>query len=251
MSEDHNETKRTQNDAADSELEQIRALLLSRYQRKVNDLNSEWQDGELFKQRVDVSLHQIFEPQDQNRQKISFRMQNSLVESLGIASNTQPIRLAKSLAPVIGPAITASITRALAEFRQTIDEMLLHSVSPKGLYWRYLAKKTGEPFSRIVQRKTKDFGVESVFLVHKISHVVVTEQHGSKIAEDQLQLNKEYMSSKLAELAEVSNVTANAFELEPTELYLRDGKVPALMCYGQYLNLLCIHWGEASEVFKT
>ncbi|MDH3493966.1 MAG: OmpA family protein, partial [Acidobacteriota bacterium] len=78
-----------------------------------------------------------------------------------------PRILADALFPVIGPAIRKAISAALSSMVQSFNQTLEHSVSPKGLKWRFEAFRTGRSFGEVVMLKTLQYRVEQVFLIHR------------------------------------------------------------------------------------
>lgn len=95
-----------------------------------------------------------------------------------------PQELSSALAPVMGPAIRASILNALREYTGSMDRMIQHSVSTKGIGWRLEALRTGKSFAEVVLYHTLEYRVEHVFLINKedgllISHLSNTDASSS------------------------------------------------------------------------
>jgi outer membrane protein OmpA-like peptidoglycan-associated protein len=78
-----------------------------------------------------------------------------------------PGTLADALFPVMGPAIRRSILQTLRSFFASFNEAMEHSLSLRGLQWRFEALRTGRPFSEIILLHSLVFRVEQVFLIHK------------------------------------------------------------------------------------
>lgn len=78
-----------------------------------------------------------------------------------------PDVLAEALFPAIGPAIRKAISEALSQMIQSLNQTLEHSVSPRGLRWRFEAWQTGKPFAEVVILKSLIYRVEEVFLIHR------------------------------------------------------------------------------------
>ena len=92
-----------------------------------------------------------------------------------------PKILADALFPVIGPAIRKAISAALSSMVQSFNQTLEHSVSPKGLRWRWEAFRTGRSFGEVVMLKTLRYRVEQVYLIHRktgilLQHVAIDPQ---------------------------------------------------------------------------
>ena len=93
-----------------------------------------------------------------------------------------PKILADALFPVIGPAIRKAITSALNSMVQSFNQILEHSVSPKGLRWRLEAMRTGRSFGEVVLLKTLLYRVEQVFLIQRETGLLL--EHVSQNPQD-------------------------------------------------------------------
>jgi OOP family OmpA-OmpF porin len=82
-----------------------------------------------------------------------------------IERDPQPI--VDAIFPVIGPAIRKSVSEALNRLLTNVNETLEHSLSLKGLQWRWEAWRTGQPFAEVVLRHTLLFRVEQLFLIDR------------------------------------------------------------------------------------
>lgn len=88
-------------------------------------------------------------------------------EALHTSVRERPTVLANVLFPLMGPAIRQSIAAALRSMIESIDRVLEHSLSVRGLRWRVEAWRTGRPFAEIVLRHSLIYRVEQVFLIHR------------------------------------------------------------------------------------
>ncbi len=89
----------------------------------------------------------------------------------------EPETYADALYPVMGPAIRKSIMHALRNFSQQINEAVEHSVSPKGLKWRWQASRAGIPFGEYVLQKTMRYRVEQAYLISRENGLLVDHVH--------------------------------------------------------------------------
>ena len=88
--------------------------------------------------------------------------------------------LAEHLFPVIGPSTRKSISAAIGQLVQSLNQTLEYSVSPKSIRWRVEAFRTGKTFAEVVMIRTLAFQVEQVLLVHKETGLLL--QHRVKEA---------------------------------------------------------------------
>ena len=91
----------------------------------------------------------------------------SIEEALTASVQRDPRPLADALFPVMGPAIRKAITHTLASMMESLNRTVEHSVSVRGLQWRWTALRTGRPFAEIVLLNTLQYRVEQVFLIHR------------------------------------------------------------------------------------
>jgi OOP family OmpA-OmpF porin len=77
----------------------------------------------------------------------------------------------------MGPAIRKSIMHALRTFTQQINEAVEHSVSPKGLKWRWQASRAGVPFGEYLLQKTLRYRVEQAYLISRENGLLVGHVH--------------------------------------------------------------------------
>lgn len=98
-------------------------------------------------------------------------------ECLQQAFRDDPQTYGDALYPVMGPAIRKSIMHALRTFAQQINEAVEHSVSPKGLKWRWQASRAGIPFGEFVLQKTLRYRVEQAYLISRENGLLMGHVH--------------------------------------------------------------------------
>lgn len=98
-------------------------------------------------------------------------------ECLQQALRDDPQTYSDALYPVMGPAIRKSIMHALRNFAQQINEAVEHSVSPKGLKWRWQASRAGVPFGEYVLQKTLLYRVEQAYLISRENGLLMGHVH--------------------------------------------------------------------------
>ena len=93
---------------------------------------------------------------------------------------SDPHTLVNILYPLILPAIRKSIGETIDATFQSLNESLKHSLSWRGLKWRWQAWRTGVSFASVVLKHTLVFQVEHAFLIHRhtgllIAHAAATD----------------------------------------------------------------------------
>lgn len=116
---------------------------------------------------------------------LSHRKNTELVESLTQpvgeclqhAFRDDPQTYGDALYPVMGPAIRKSIMHALRTFTQQINEAVEHSLSAKGLKWRWQASRAGVPFGEYLLQRTLRYRVEQAYLISRENGLLVGHVH--------------------------------------------------------------------------
>lgn len=88
-----------------------------------------------------------------------------------------PTFFADALFPVIGPAIRKAIATALQDMVQSMNRTLDHSLSWRGLTWRWEALRTGKSFGEVVLSHTLEYQVERLVLFFKEDGVHLADVH--------------------------------------------------------------------------
>ncbi|MGO8917727.1 MAG: OmpA family protein [Stellaceae bacterium] len=163
----------------DPRLEQLRSLLLGREIEVLSRLSEVVEDPEQLAVAVgrvlpgaiawatsDARLGQVLAPALEKATESSIR--------------SNPRTLVNILYPLIVPAIRKSIGETIDNTFQSLNESLKHSLTWRGLRWRWEAWRTGTSFAEVVLKHTLVYQVEHVFLIHRhtgllISHVAAED----------------------------------------------------------------------------
>lgn len=143
---------------------------------RASDVSRVLADAVILRTREDNQLASALRP------AVEDALHNSVRERPGVLANV--------LFPLLGPTIRQAIAAALRSMIQTIDRVLEHSLSIRGLRWRIEAWRTGRPFAEIALRHSLLYRVEQVFLIHRetglpLAHRVaddVTPQDSSMVS---------------------------------------------------------------------
>lgn len=166
----------------DPRLEQLRTLLVGHEIEVLSRLSEVVEDPEQLAGAVgrvlptaialassDARLGQVLAPALEKATQSSIR--------------SDPRTLVNILYPLIVPAIRKSIGETIDETFQSFNESLKHSLTWRGLRWRWEAWRTGTSFAEVVLKHTLVYQVEHVFLIHRhtgllISHVAAEDAAG-------------------------------------------------------------------------
>ena len=157
---------------ADLRLEELRQLLLGREIQIIKRLAEEVENPDLLATSVGRVLPSAIEHAYSDP-----RLGQVLVPTLEKAAEnsirSDPRALANVLYPLILPALRRSIGEAIDETIQSLNETLKHSLSLRGLRWRWEAWRTGIPFAEVVLKHTLVYQVEHGFLIHRKTGLLI------------------------------------------------------------------------------
>ena len=173
MSVDKQPPQPAANDEA-SALATLKSLLVGEEQTAIERLETETRDPEAQQKRVADSLPaSISKAYHDAPDELTRSLERPVSECIEGSVERNPGFFADILYPVMGPAIRRSITQAMRELVQHINQTLEHSLTLKGLKWRLEAARSGIPFAEIVLRHTLRYRVEEVFLIQSGSGLLI------------------------------------------------------------------------------
>ena len=114
-----------------------------------------------------------------------------LAPALGSSVRRDPSTLVDILHPLMGPAIGKSIDATF----QSLNESLKHSLTWRGLRWRWEAWRTGTSFAEVVLKNTLVYRVEHVFLIHSHSGLLIAHAAAQDAASQDPQLVSSMLSA--------------------------------------------------------
>jgi len=168
--------------AVDPRLEQLRTLLVGREIEVLGRLSEIVEDPEQLAVVVGRVLPTAI-AQVSNDAQLGQVLAPALEKAAQSSIRSDPRTLVNILYPLIVPAIRKSIGETIDETFQSLNESLKHSLTLRGLRWRWEAWRTGTSFAEVVLRHTLVYQVEHVFLIHRhtgllISHVAAEDAVG-------------------------------------------------------------------------
>ncbi len=161
--------------AVDLRLQQLRTLLLGQEIELLSRLSGMVEDPEQLAAAVGRVLPIAF-VQASSDARLGQVLAPVLEKAAQSSIHNDPRTLVNLLYPLIVPAIRKSIGETIDTTFQSLNESLKHSLTWRGLSWRWEAWRTGLSFAEVVLKHTLVYQVEHVFLIHRhtgllISHV--------------------------------------------------------------------------------
>ncbi len=152
---------------AEAQLAEVHERLLNP-QRQVEEVSRVLPDAIAVRSRQDDDLTTALAP--------------TVSAALEYSVRKDPQPLADAIFPIMGPAIRKAIAAALSGMAQSFNQTLTHSMSARGLAWRWEALRTGRPFSEVVLLHTLLFRVEQIFLIHKETGLLLRQVSAANAA---------------------------------------------------------------------
>ena len=166
----------------DPRLEQLRTLLVGREIEVLSRLSEVVEDPEQLAVAVGRVLPTAI-AQVSSDARLGEVLAPALEKATQSSIRSDPRTLLNILYPLIVPAIRKSIGETIDETFQSLNESLKHSLTWRGLRWRWEAWRSGTSFAEVVLKHTLVYQVEHIFLIHShtgllISHVAAEDAAG-------------------------------------------------------------------------
>ena len=146
---------------------ELRSLLLGPAEKQLAEVHERLLDPQRQVEEVSRVLPDAISVRSRQDEDLTSALAPTVSSALEYSVRKNPQPLADAIFPIMGPAIRKAIASALSGMAQSFNQTLAHSMSARGLAWRWEAIKTGRPFSEVVLLHTLLFRVEQVFLIHQ------------------------------------------------------------------------------------
>ncbi|MBI1355620.1 MAG: OmpA family protein [Acidobacteria bacterium] len=151
---------------AQAGLDQLRELLLSPEQQRLDLIQHRVVDIDLRTQDIAEALPEAV--RRSARDPALAASLSPLVE-LGLAQSIRrdPAVVVEVIFPVLGPAIRRAVASAFRGAVESLNRIIEHSFTWRGLRWRVEAWRTGRPIAEVALSRSVVYRVEQVFLIHR------------------------------------------------------------------------------------
>ena len=150
-----------------TELEEIRRLLLSREQDELAALNARLADKEQRATDISSVLPQAIKLSRERGSELTNALRPAVESSVQESIEKRPGVFVDALSPIIGSVVRRSIAESLRNLLQSFNQTLEHTLSWRGLKWRFEALRTGRSFAEVVMLRSLVYRVEELFLIHR------------------------------------------------------------------------------------
>ena len=146
---------------------ELRTLLLAPEQTQLTELRHRIEHPETDATAVSKVLADAITLRGKQDERLTTALTPHVQTALTSSVRRNPHVIADAIAPIMGPAIRQAIVRTLQSMMQSFNQTIDHSLSPKGIAWRFEAWRTGRPFAEVILLHTLRFRVEQLFLIHR------------------------------------------------------------------------------------
>ncbi|MEA2777997.1 MAG: hypothetical protein QOF90_3403 [Acetobacteraceae bacterium] len=178
----------------DAKLEQLRILLLGREIELLSRLSEIVEDPEQLAIAVGRILPTAF-AQASSDTRLGQVLAPALEKATQSSVRNDPRTLVNILYPLIVPAIRKSIGETIDQTFQSLNETLKHSLTWRGLKWRWEAWRSGRSFAEVVLNHTLVYQVEHVFLIHRHTGLLISHVAAENAASQDPQLVSSMLSA--------------------------------------------------------
>jgi outer membrane protein OmpA-like peptidoglycan-associated protein len=227
--------------ALDPRLEQLRTLLLGREIEVLGRLSKVVDDPEQFALAVGRILHAaiaIAADDERLGQVLAPTLEKATQNSI----RKDPGTLVNILYPLIVPAIRKSIGETVDDTFQSLNETLKHSLTWRGLRWRWEAMRTGRSFAEVVLKHTLVYRVEHVFLIHRHTGLLIAHV----AAEDAASQDPQLVSSMLSAIQDFMRDSFSGAEQQGLDT-LQFGELRLWSEPGPFATLVAVIRGSPPE----
>ena len=146
---------------------ELRSILLAPEQERLRKLTERLDDPRHRAEDLSGVLPEAIAIRSRRDDRLLVSMRPVVSEAMRDSMRRDPKSFADALFPALGSAIRKAIAATLGEMIQSLNQVVEHTFSVRGLQWRLEAIRTGRPFAEVVMLRSMVYRVEQVFLVHR------------------------------------------------------------------------------------
>ncbi|MEJ2638511.1 MAG: hypothetical protein P8010_02950, partial [Desulfosarcinaceae bacterium] len=160
-----------------TELESLRDLLMAPERTSLNDLRRRLDTPEVRVREMARYLPDAIHLCSKGDERMERALTPTLEQALKQSVRRNPRQIVDAIFPVMGPAIRRAIVSTLMGMLQSLNKVIDHTFTLKGIKWRIEALTSGRSFAEVVLLHTLVYQVEQAYLIHRstglvLSHVV-------------------------------------------------------------------------------
>ena len=230
-------------DPAAEDLDELRELILGAERRRLRELERRLDAAGVTSDELAELLPEAIARRSGRDRQLARALAPTVEGAISESVRRNPREIATAIFPVLGPAIRKAIAETLAGLVASINRTIEHSVSPRGLKWRFEAWRTGVPFSQVVLKHALVYRVEQVFLIHAETGLMLAHAWAPE-----LPLNDADLISGM--LTAIRDIVADSFAPEKDAGGLRQfsvGELTVIVEQGPRAMLAAVVRGQAPD----
>ena len=157
--------------AADDEvpagLEKLRELLLSPEARRLDQIQERIVDLDLRSQDVAEVLPEAVRQAAAKNAALAAALTPLVQQGLAQSIRRDASGIVEVIFPVLGPAIRRAVASAFRGAVESLNRIIEHSFTWRGLRWRLEAWRTGRPVAEVALSRSVVYRVEQALLIHR------------------------------------------------------------------------------------
>jgi OOP family OmpA-OmpF porin len=229
-----------------ADLEELRRLLISPEQGELRNLKSKLEDKEQRARDVSSVLPQAIKLSRERGSELTKALLPAVEGSVRESIEKRPEVFVDALHPIIGSVVRRSIAESLRNLLQSFNQTLEHTLSWRGLKWRFEALRTGRSFAEVVMLRSLVYRVEQLFLVHRETSMSLLHVSADR-AETQDSDMVAGMLSAIQDFARDSFKTSEGSTLEE----FRIGELQVWIAPGRHAYLAAVIRGNPPRELRT
>jgi len=166
-------SKASQAPHSKDDLDVLRRLILSPEQKQLSHIQERMDDPLIRAEEMSQTLPDAISLRSARDNKIGRTLRPTIEETLRASVKKNPKALADAIFPIMGPGIRKAIVSTIMGMIQSLNQLLNHSFSIRGLKWRFEALRTRRPFAEVILLHTLVYRVEQIFIIHRETGVVL------------------------------------------------------------------------------
>jgi OOP family OmpA-OmpF porin len=151
---------------AAEELAELRELLLGADRQRIRELERRLDAAGVTGEELAELLPEAIVLRARRDRQLARALAPTIEGAISESVRRNPREIATAIFPVLGPAIRKAIAEALSGLAASINRAIEHSISPRGLAWRFEGWRTGVPYAQIVLKHALVYRIEQLFLIH-------------------------------------------------------------------------------------
>jgi OOP family OmpA-OmpF porin len=151
----------------DEELRRLRELLLTSEHEQIADLRRRLDDPNVRAEEAAHILAEAVRRAARGDPELAVAMRPLVESGFQESIRQNPAAIVDTIYPILGPAIRKAVASAVRGMVESLNRVVEHSFTWRGLRWRMEAWRTGETVAEVALRHSVIYRVEQVLLIHR------------------------------------------------------------------------------------